>query len=241
MKISAASSANRSGFTLIELLTVIGIIAVLMTLLFPAVNAVKENARRMEAKNMCMQIVTAVKQYYQEYGKFPPVVEDTSSVDPTVDVIVGDTSMGGSVSIGNNALFNTLRAINKPPNQDDKYNRRKVIFFESKAVASTSGKNPRSGFYDHAEGGGAPPADKDGALFDPWGHQYGVIMDANYDNRIDLTGIYNDFANADPTSGKAPRQTVGAFAMGKDEAVGTKGDHNYKNGTELSDDVISWQ
>jgi prepilin-type N-terminal cleavage/methylation domain-containing protein len=241
MKTSANSAARRSGFTLIELLTVIGIIAVLMTLLFPAVNAVKDNAKRMEAKNMCMQIVTAVKQYYQEYGKFPPVVEDTTSVDPTKDTIVGDPAMGGSIQGPNNALFNTLRAINKTPNLDDKYNRRKVIFFESKSVASTTGGKPRGGFYDHVEGGGSPPADQDGCLFDPWGHQYGVIMDTNYDNRIDLTGIYSDFAGADPTSGLAPRFTVGAFSMGKDEKIGSKNTGSmYKSGSETSDDVVSW-
>jgi prepilin-type N-terminal cleavage/methylation domain-containing protein len=240
MKITAASSANRSGFTLIELLTVIGIIAVLMTLLFPAVNAVKENARRMEAKNMCMQIVTAVKQYYQEYGKFPPVEENPVAGTVTADIVVGETAMG-AVKASNNALFNTLRAINKTPNLDDKYNRRKVIFFESKAVASAAGGKPRGGFYDHVDGGGTPPAEQDGALYDPWGHQYGVIMDSNYDNRIDLIGFYRDFSGADATTGAAPRQTVGAFAMGKDEKLGTKGDNNYKKGTEVSDDVVSWQ
>jgi len=66
-------------------------------------------------------------------------------------------------------------------------------------------------------------------------------MDTNYDNRIDLKGIYSDFSGADQTSGLAPRQTVGAFAMGKDEKIGNKGSGSYKNGTEASDDVISWQ
>ncbi|HEX5175388.1 MAG TPA: type II secretion system protein, partial [Chthoniobacteraceae bacterium] len=45
------------GFTLIELLTVIAIIAILMGLLFPAVNAVKENAKKVQAKNDVTQIV----------------------------------------------------------------------------------------------------------------------------------------------------------------------------------------
>ena len=48
-------------FTLIELLTVIAIIAILMGLLFPAVNAVKENAKKVQAKNDVTQIVAAVK------------------------------------------------------------------------------------------------------------------------------------------------------------------------------------
>src|SRR5215210_3376797 len=100
MKRPASQRLSPSAFTLIELLTVIGIIAVLMTLLFPAVNAVKENARRMDAKNTCVQIVTAVKQYYQEYGKFPPVVEDdSSSTNPNAqkDTVVGDQAMSAPI------------------------------------------------------------------------------------------------------------------------------------------------
>jgi prepilin-type N-terminal cleavage/methylation domain-containing protein len=243
MKTSAASVPHRSGFTLIELLTVIGIIAVLMTLLFPAVNAVKENARRMEAKNMCMQIVTAVKQYYQEYGKFPPVDADPTQPSTPVgqDTILGDPETMSAAKLPNNYLFNTLRAIDKTPNDMNKYNPRKVIFFESKAVASVSGSKPRGGFYDRSTTNTPSPAEE-GALFDPWGHQYGVIMDTNYDNRIDLTGVYSDFAGADKDSGLAPRQTVGAFSVGKDETVGKKGGGPfYKQGTETSDDVISWQ
>jgi len=237
------SPQNPAAFTLIELLTVIGIIAVLMTLLFPAVNAVKENARRMEAKNMCMQIVAAVKHYYQEYGKFPPVAEDpasgTQNPSQQKDVVVGDQVM--SAQVNNNALFHTLRAIAKAPNTDHQFNRRRVIFFESKAVANPSAGKPRGGFYDRGADGGVPPPEQDGALFDPWGHQYGVIMDTNYDNRIDLVGFYTDFAGAEENGGLAPRQTVGAFSMGKDETLGKRNSRSYKAGTEASDDIISWQ
>ena len=62
-----------AAFTLVELLTVIAIIAILMGLLFPAIGAVKENGRRVQAKNDVMGIITAVKQYNTEYGKYPVV------------------------------------------------------------------------------------------------------------------------------------------------------------------------
>ena len=243
MKRTASQRLLPSAFTLIELLTVIGIIAVLMTLLFPAVNAVKENARRMDAKNTCVQIVTAVKQYYQEYGKFPPVVEDDSAnqnnPNAQKDTVVGDQAM--SAPLPNNALFHTLRGIAKPPNTDHQFNRRRISFFESKAVASVSANKPRNGFYDRGADGGIPPPNQDGALYDPWGHQFGVIMDTNYDNRIDLVGYYTDFAGAETDGGLAPRQTVGAFSMGKDETLGKRNNRSYKSGTEVSDDVVSWQ
>lgn len=72
------TSPKLCGFTLVELLTVIAIIAVLMGLLFPAIGSAKDSARRAQAKNDCVQIVTAVKAYYTEYGKYP--TDSTSDV-----------------------------------------------------------------------------------------------------------------------------------------------------------------
>lgn len=242
MKTTAPGPRPSAAFTLIELLTVIGIIAILMSILIPTVNTVKENAKRMEAKNMTVNIVTAIKNYNQEYNKFPPAEEDpdtqTGQGGTQPDTVVGDPQTGAQLP--NNSVFNTLRAIPAAPNTDHQYNRRKIVFFESKAVASLSGGKPRGGFYDRDENGGIPQPTEAGCLYDPWSRQYNVVMDTNFDNRIDLTGFYTDFSGAD-TDGKAPRFTVGAFSTGKDEQLGTKGDRIYKNGTLESDDVVSWQ
>lgn len=61
----------RGGFTLIELLVVIAIIAILMGLLFPVASAVRNAARRAQASSDVQQIVTAVRGYYTEYGRYP--------------------------------------------------------------------------------------------------------------------------------------------------------------------------
>ena len=53
-------SAFQRAFTLIELLVVISIIIVLMALLFPAFKGVQDQAKKTQAKNDLMQIVTAV-------------------------------------------------------------------------------------------------------------------------------------------------------------------------------------
>jgi prepilin-type N-terminal cleavage/methylation domain-containing protein len=223
---TTTTPSYRSAFTLIELLTVIAIIAILMGLLFPAIGTIKESARRTQAKNDVTNIVAAVKQYYTEYGKYPPVQDGVATTN--TDTVIGEKDAAGIVD--NSALFNTLRSIPEGinANPDHKYNPRRVVFFEGRAA--TDPENPRAGFSDGQQ------ATKKGCFYDPWGKQYCVVIDTDYDNVIKLDEQYNDFG-----ANNQPRVGVGAFSLGKDGKLGTKGDKTYRKGTTNSDDVISWQ
>jgi prepilin-type N-terminal cleavage/methylation domain-containing protein len=121
---SAVSETFRRAFTLIELLVVIVIIAVLMGLAFPVFQSIQNQAKKTQAKNDLIQIVTAVNAYYTEYGKYPIVTDDTPIAN-TAD------------------LFYTLRAVASGLNAADAINPRKVAFLNVPDAKDQT--SPRSG------------------------------------------------------------------------------------------------
>jgi type II secretory pathway pseudopilin PulG len=63
---------RKSGFTVVELLTVIGIMAMLVALLIPAVNAVKNTAKRVKQKAQFASIEMGLTAFRNDYGDYPP-------------------------------------------------------------------------------------------------------------------------------------------------------------------------
>ena len=218
-----SSRPSLDAFTLIELLVVIVIIAILMGLAFPAFQAVQNQARKTQAKNDLVQIVTAVNAFYTEYGKYPLL---DAQVSANADAVFGD-----GTNPSNDKLLNVLRmpsGFGDSQNAGGLQNSRKIVFISPPDVKDKA--NPRSGIalQDTTVNGVSVKA---GEFVDPWGTPYVIKIDADYTNQIEINPYSSGAGAAILASG------VISWSLGKDQQLGNKGDGKFTS----SDDIISWQ
>ena len=223
---------TQQAFTLIELITVIAIISILMALLFPAIAAAREGARRTKASTVVKDIVNSCKSYVIEYGKYPPIPTASGTVAANNTYMAFGDITEGKCKVDNNALFDVLRAIPTGSNALHVLNPRQQKYFEQ--PKATDVKNPRDGFMD-----GSDFAARVGQLMDPWGNEYCIVLDTDGDDSIDMKDFYTDLTGTD-----AIRVSAAAFSMAKDGKRGGKGylgSFRKTSSTQAPDDIASWQ
>ena len=181
---SNTTKRKLSAFTLIELLIVIVIIAILASVAFPVTALVMEQARKAEAKNEVTNLVNAIKMYELEYGKLPFQAGEGGESDLEMDTFQDN-------------IISVLAGYNV-----DGLNPRLKPFYEGKTAKNSDAQKPAGGLFG---------SDEQLQLADPWGNEYFITIDSNYDNIIqDLPG----------SEGDEVRTKVAVWTRGKIDASG---------------------
>ena len=87
---------QNQGFTIVEMLTVMGIIAILIGLLLPALNQVKDYSRQIQQKAQFHSIDPALEMYKNEFGTYPESNDNKDLYDNTKNNAFDPTPYGGA-------------------------------------------------------------------------------------------------------------------------------------------------
>jgi prepilin-type N-terminal cleavage/methylation domain-containing protein len=178
--------SRSSGFTLVEMLVVIGIIAILAGVLFPAGNAAIKAAKRAKANATISQIQTAVLAYYTEYSVYP--VPSTT----TADVYYSDTdntdwppligALSGNVYPADGSAYSATST--QPTNT------RSIAFLNLKSSDVFTASDVASNANAVANAPKNPlPGSTSANLY------YNIVMDSNYDGILGTASPTNVMPN----------------------------------------------
>jgi prepilin-type N-terminal cleavage/methylation domain-containing protein/prepilin-type processing-associated H-X9-DG protein len=138
----ATVAAVRRAFTLVELLVVIAIIGILIGLLLPAVQKVREAANRTRCQNNLHQLALGIMNYESAYGTLPPGSKGQMNGDSNFPAGWSDPNYGGGLPYGH---FSWAAIILPFLEQDSLY---RTMNFNVPAYAAS--------IYEDLGGGGSP-------------------------------------------------------------------------------------
>ena len=224
---------QKVGLTLLEILAVIAIIAILASILIPAIVRGKIRAKVGMAKVDCQTIATSIKQYYDDYKRYPTrkgQKANTKGGDLTFDSVNLPNSDAIVILIDDTELSDV--------NKNHRANYKKTRYFEPKMT----------GNYDDQ---GIGP---DGIFRDPFGNPYVISVDLNNDDKCsdllyEMPGI-SGIASERIGHHGLMRETIGGeelfvlpgsvmvWSAGPDKEIGWN--VNAKEGVNY-DNIIGWQ